>query len=65
MKSVKIYLSKENVKKLEHICKKNKEFLYYEIVDASDKKYTDINLYYINVESLAIVILNGLSLPKN
>jgi hypothetical protein len=64
MQKTQIWLTKENVKKLSHICKKNKDFLSYNVIDATDKVITHIEIKYISIELLAIVILNGLMIPK-
>ena len=64
MQKTQIWLTKENVKKLSHICKKNKDFLSYGVIDASDKNLIHIEIKYTNIEMLAVVILNGLSIPK-
>jgi hypothetical protein len=64
MQKTQIWLTKENVKKLSHICKKNKDFLSYSVIDATDKVTTHVEIKYTNIESLVIVILNGLMIPK-
>ena len=57
MKSVQLWLTQTNLKKLQKVCKTNSDNLSLEIIDESNSNLVEVKLHYISIDFLTIILL--------